>query len=413
MNAIQAQNLPNSIIRGKGSPFTNKCFSVFLALYPLLCLYKAVFRFTVGDVLLFLFFFLAITHPVERDRRFVPVALFIGYAFMILLVNLAFVQLRATDDMPVLLLRILKFTFYLFCVFTCGKTFFDKDIFFKSILFLGVAACIYIVIQYIAYYVFHKILLGYPQFLPIYLENYTELNYERVYSIYFRPSSFFLEPAQFSQYVAVPLAMVLFSDKPPKGPFRVVLAGAFTAGIVLSAAGQGILYLLTLYVIFGFRAIKNKTFALCFFLAALLIAIFCYHYIPVVQIPVSRLFNENATGARFGSYRYAAEQPLLYSLFGWGYGVVPNTTFMAGAAYVWYGTGLIGLVLAISIFITFYYHGHTLLSHTLCLLFFIMFFGTSLFYNYMVFWYFTLIANTSRPKGAVLQHEHPLYPRRI
>ena len=37
-----------------------KAFSIFMALYPLLCIYKGISNFTIGDLILIVFFFVAL-----------------------------------------------------------------------------------------------------------------------------------------------------------------------------------------------------------------------------------------------------------------------------------------------------------------------------------------------------------------
>lgn len=37
-----------------------KAFSIFMALYPLLCIYKGISNFTIGDLILIAFFFVAL-----------------------------------------------------------------------------------------------------------------------------------------------------------------------------------------------------------------------------------------------------------------------------------------------------------------------------------------------------------------
>ena len=52
---------------------------------------------------------------------------------------------------------------------------------------------------------------------------------------------------------------------------------------------------------------------------------------------------------------------------------------------------MVGLSFVFLIFLSLYKTAKSEVSKISCVLFFVMFFGTGLFYNYMVFWYFSLI----------------------
>lgn len=402
-------NPPNS-----GMPSSiQKCFSVFMALYPILCMYKAFFKFTIGDIVLMLFFFASLFKPIKKDKRFLIVASFIVYALLTLFFNMLFSQVTASYVPSSLMFRLLKFIFYILCVFTCGKRYFDIKVFKKTMFIVAVTACFYIIYQYVMYYSAGKIVLGRIPGLNLYLDEYSTLDYSEIYDYSFRPSSLFLEPALFCHYTIVALILTLFTDKMPKGFIRVFIAILLTAGILMSTAAQGVLYLIIVYLIFGFKAIKNKGKALCFVIVAVIIALICYNKIEFVQYVVDRLlYNEGASEARLGSFKYALELEGIPSLFGYGYGVTPQNEYMTGATYVWYGCGIIGLLFSFGIFGSFYRNANNILARTICIIFFVMFFGTSLFYNYMLCWYFTIILCTSNLKGD-LGNEHSIYSRSI
>lgn len=403
----------SQIKKNSASPKAEKYFSIFMALYPILCLYKAFYKFTIGDIILMFFLITSILHPIKKDKRLTIVALFSGYAFLMLFINLAFFQVTATYMASALIFRMIKFIFYMLCVFTCGKRYFDTKVFQKAILVVATAACFFIIFQYAMYYGVGKIVFGRIPGLTLYLDEYLSIDYSRFYSYQFRPVSIFLESAMLCQYVIVALIMTLFTDKMPKGFNRVFMAILLTAGILMSTAGQGVLYLIVVFTIFAFKGIKNKATALGFIILTIIVALICYNKIDVIQSAVDRLiFNTNASEARLGSFKYALGLEGLPSIFGYGYGVTPQNEYMTGAAYVWYGCGIIGLLLSFGIFGSFYRNANNMIARTICILFFVMFFGTSLFYNYMLFWYFTIILCTSTPKGDLI-NECSIYPRRI
>ncbi len=371
-----------------------KLFSIFMALYPLLCIYKGISSVTVGDLLLIFFFIstLSIGLSIKYDRRSALIFFFVVYSVIVLCINLIIGNCGEGNDAAALFLRIFKFAFYMICVLGTGSKFLDRSTFKKAMYFCGVVACAFLMLQYVLYYAFGKIILGQLPGVPLHLDEYSNLDYEVIFGYQFRPSSFFLEPALFVHYLIVALVLALF-DKEVRSRFgRMLLIILFTVSIVMSTAGQGILYLVVVYFAYAFKEIKNKARILGFTLLFVCIALIGYNNIDVLQNAVDRLIaNENAADARLGSYIYCFELSTLYSLFGNGYGVIANGEYMAGAAYVWYGCGIIGLSLIIMLFACSYEKASCNVSKVLCVVFFIMFFGTGLFYNYMVFWYFSLM----------------------
>lgn len=378
---------------------SQKCFSIFIALYPILCIYKAFYKFTIGDIILILFFATSLFGQIKKDRRFAFVAVFAVYAFFDLCVNLIFSRVTGVYISSSLMFRLIKFIFYMLCVFTCGKKYFDFKVFQKTLLIAAAAACFYMIFQYVMYYGAGKIVLGRIPGLTLYLDEYSKLDYSIFYSYNFRPSSFFLEPALFCHYIIVALILTLFTNQMPKGLNRIFMSVLLTAGIPMSTAGQGILYLIIAYMIFGLKGIKKKSWAILFIFFAVVVALICYNKIEVFQYAVDRLlFNSNASYARLGTYRYVFNLDGLPMLFGYGYGTTPNNEYLAGAAYVWYGCGIIGFIMSLGIFGTFYRNANNWMAKTICITFFVMFFGTGLFYNYMLCWYFTIILCTSSLK---------------
>lgn len=376
-------------------PTANKFFSVFLALYPILCIYKGFSKFTVGDIILIGFLAFSLTDPIEVDNRLVSTFIFLCYALMFLLLNIIFSKAAiGTGEVFSLLFRAVKLAFYMLCVFTTGRKYFDFQIFKRTLYVVAAAATAFILFQYFAYYVLGKIFLGQIPGLPQYLDEYTKLDYDTIYDYKFRPSSFFLEPAHFCQYVIVALIVLLFTDDTAKSR-KTALAVTFTIGILLTAAAQGLLYLIVVYGAYCFFCIKSPVKTIFFAALALLCAKISYDKIEAVQMAVDRFSNQNAQDARFSSYEYCFSLSGLHWLFGHGYGSTANGEYMAGAAYVWYGCGIIGLLLVFLMFFNFFVSADSKCSKMICLIFFVMFFATSLFYNYMVYWYFSLMVLTA------------------
>lgn len=382
------------------SPKLRFWFSVFIAIYPILCIYKAFYKLTIGDVILMGFLLLSITYPIKKDNRLAIVALFSTYSIVALGINLAFSSITSTYSAPSLIFRLAKFIFYMVCVFTCAKTYFDFKVFRKTIFVVAIVASSFLFFQYFMFYVFSKIVLGHIPGLTLYLDEYSSLDYQRFFTRVFRPSSLFLEPGMYSQFMIVALVLAMFFSDFSKGYIRAINIILFTVGILMTTAGQGIFYLVIAHSVFGMKKIQNRVVKITFFGSCAVIGFVGYYHFDFVRVAVNRLlFSESAFDARLSSFQNVFDMIGLRALFGYGYGVTPYKVWMSGAAYIWYGCGLVGLVLSIAIFVSFYRNARNTTARTICFLFFIMFFGTALFYNYMLFWYFAIILCTSTPKG--------------
>ena len=371
-------------------PCINFIFSIFMAIYPILCVYKAVSRFTVGDVVLILFFLYSLTNPFKIEKSFFAVLVFIFYAAFSTVVNSSLSYITINYEYSALLFRLIKMVFYFVCVFTTGRQFLDFKIFKKAVLVVFVCASLFLFLQYIFYYAFGEIVLGQMPGLTLYLSEYAEIDYERSFFYNFRPSSLFLEPAIFCQCASVGLVVALFSKN--NKITDIISAFIITLAMIMTGSAQGILFIIVIYGIYIFLMFKNKVMTVVLYIFAAVSCRELYVYLAPFKNAVERLLHDEAAAeARLGTYDACFSLHGLHSLFGYGYGVTYNNEYMAGAAYIWYGCGIIGLIMTIGIFYSFFRNADNYVSKMLCLIFFIMFFGTALFYNYMLYWYFALI----------------------
>ena len=355
-----------------------KAFSVFVALYPILCLYKAVSRFTIGDALLIAFVFVTLVHTmsVKVDMRFWAVAIFVLYAFVALVFNLLLSPITVQYGTTSLLWRIIKFIFYMVSVFVCSDNALDFAVFRKALTITAVIASLFLLLQYVLYFAFGKVVLGRVPFLTIYVEGYAQQSTESIFRFNFRPSSLFFEPAMFAQYAIVPLTLNLYDKK--NSPFddrkTLWITILLTVAIVLCTSGQGILYLAVAYVGYCALFIKNRTKMALILVLGLLVVVVGYFTVDALKFAVDRLlFNENASDVRLGTYSFCLSLEGATMIWGYGYGTTPMSLWLAGAAYVWCGCGVVGLILAFCIFAAFIYRARGIARRVLGILFVVMF----------------------------------------
>lgn len=364
-------------------------FSIFIAFYPVLCVYKAFFKFTIGDIILIVFLFLSVIK--KKKRSFKIVSVFLAF---VIYVTFSFFIMNLIYENPIfnaIVFRYIKLMFYIFSVIYVSHDFIDTDILKKWIIRVSVTSCVYIYIQYIMYYGYDKILNGWLKWIPIYIDQYAELDYAKFYTIQFRPTSFFLEPALFCQYIIVALIFLLTTNQKKLTFKNILCIGIILSGIILSTSGQGILFATIVVIIYIMTIVKNKAKSIVLLMAGIGLSFLLYNSSEIFFQSVNRLFfNSGAFEARLGSFKYIFDLKGAFWLFGYGYGTTPYNTYLVGGAYVWYGCGIIGLLLAIFMFYKTFRVASCSTAKIIAFIFFIMFFGTSLFYNYMFFWYFSL-----------------------
>lgn len=164
----------------------------------------------------------------------------------------------------------------------------------------------------------------------------------------------------------------------------------------MSTSAQGFFYLAITYLFYTLFRIKRKYISVFILCLLVIIMIWSYENIEPIKFSIDRLlYSENASGARLDTYSYCFELEPIQMLFGNGYGCTRNNEYFAGGAYVWYGTGLVGLCFAVYLFGRMFSKHNKLITNLIVLIFFVMFWSTALFYNYMFFWFFSIILGTS------------------
>lgn len=375
----------------RNNSFLKTAFCIFLAVYPVLCIYTGFYKFTIGDLGLLVFTVLGLLPPPRKDRRIVPVAIFLLTTIFIFFLNLFVFRTMSSWAVSSYVFRLIKLCFYLGSAFLCGKKFFDTETFTKAVIAVGFVAALYMFFQYFAFYGLGRVYMGHLPGLEIYIEAYSQEDYVTLYKNVFRPCSIFLEPAMYVQYMIVPTTLALFSQRIRVIP-KAVIVGVFSISMLMSTSAQGVAYLAIMFFVYALIGSKKKGNIVVFVFVVVMAAIVAYLLLEPFRFAVDRLlFGEKALEARIGAYQYVLDMPFEFSIVGFGYGVVPVEDYMAGAAYVLYGCGIIGFLLVANMFWSFFINARSKAARVICIIFFVMFFVTSLFYNYMLFWFATII----------------------
>ncbi|MBR7123063.1 MAG: hypothetical protein IKC95_06385 [Oscillospiraceae bacterium] len=397
-------------INNRKRPKSQTYFSIFLALYPVLCLYKAFASFTIGDVILIcaLLCYIFFSKTITISKKLFAVAPLMAYVVVLFLIRNLLIGDISGLTATTVFFRVFKFIFYLSAAVTISPKYISRSILEKGVVLISTLAALFIYLQYIFYYGFGQIILGRISFLPLYLEEYGQIDYDLVFgTYYFRPTSFFLEPAMASQYMVVGLAFLLFSKNIFKSRTKAVCTVIITAGILMTTAAQGIIYLVVVFALYMIQTLGFNMRSIFIVFSAFLIALAAYIFVPGAKLALDRLlFNDGASDARLGSIDLFLQSDFTDKLIGHGYGVILNNVYATSATYILYGCGIIGFVLTLYMFYKSYKKADCKESKIVCILFFTMLFGTSLFCNYMLFWFFSAIVGLSEKRQQFKITEH-------
>lgn len=386
-----------------------KWYSIFVAALPLVSVYASgISGFTAGDILIILFFIAAIIFGCRQKKLCIaketePI---LPLCAAIIVVSLFSLLLQANVSIYNVAIRITRREFYYLSVVVVSSLWFDINIAKRAIIILGKIGTLYIALQYILFYGFHFILVGYLPFLPIYHETYTELDYYSLFAKMFRPTSFLLEPAHFSRYMLIPLILMLFDNKRRSKFYWTIL---FSLAIVFSTSGSGIIALFIVWIVWFGTMIGTGKIPKRKLVPIGLVAIvaFAITRLNVFQSAFYRILNSNLTnvdtagGARFRGYMRYFELPTIFKIIGKGYGNTPDTTlatWFSGASYLLYGTGIIGFIVCIVMFIKLFFRCTSRTGKMLVIVFLFLFFTDDCFMSHVSIPYLSFICFENRQR---------------
>lgn len=231
----------------------------------------------------------------------------------------------------------------------------------------------FILLQYLIYYGFGKLIFGYIEPMMMVAPND---HYIMGTARYFRAASLFREPSVYFSFIFVGIVIAMFDKK--KNIKRAVL---YTMGVICSTSGMGIAVTFALWVVFLFtNIIHNKNNAKYAFLIMLwVIAVYMFCSSPIGINILERVFNKsykggNAISGRLGGYYTLGDLRGLHFLFGNGYGSHTFyyrsdsvNTYYPSWAFILYGIGVVGLIVTMIIFARLWIRSYKKVSRMLLL----------------------------------------------
>lgn len=391
---------------------TRKVYTAFIALLPLFSVYASgVPGFTMGDILLFIFFLYRIIFGIKSRNILMPSNMGPIILLVVAIPLLSIISMLGQNQVDTysIVIRIARRVFYYLSVVLVSSEWFDAAFGKKTIIIAGKIGAIYLFIQYITYYLGHIVLHGYLPFFPVYHESYTQLDYQVLYQNMFRPTSFLLEPAHFARYLCIPLIFVLFDkNDEEKWIWQFVMSGA----IIASTSGIGVICVALIWgiwllnnVISAFRT--GKVGGKYVTLLILTLCVVCFLVkTDIVQSTIYRIAGTKLTdvntagGARFRGYLQYFQLPIFNLIVGKGYGSTPDTTLVTwfnGASYILYGCGMLGFFVCIFLFGRLFATCNSIEQKMICIVFFMLFFMDDCFMSHVSVLFLTFICIEQAP----------------
>lgn len=189
-------------------------YSVFIVLFPILNIYSiGIPSVGIGDgmAVLFLLYLTAIRQPI-KTTEYHYYSLFFLY---IIIISLFLTVFNMNYSFSETVIKCFKFAVYTYFAICLSNDYLDVPKCFKWYINISLIASLYLIIQYLMESFMSIVLPMTIPFLYLMYGNITGREYESVYLPniikyeQYRASGFFLEPAQFCQYVIISVVILL------------------------------------------------------------------------------------------------------------------------------------------------------------------------------------------------------------
>lgn len=223
-----------------------KIFSILIALYPLLGVYRSPINgVDIGTFCLIVFFVFTVSRKVCLDD--------VSWLVLYVLIQTSLLLLGSTSvetSMATIILRYGKFLISLGMVFLFGlmDKYYHEDYTFRVIKVVCYISGIFIVVQRV-FYLFGVVITN-PLLSFATNESYTS-GYSMISGMLFRPSAFFLEPAHMALYGIVFLCYSLFKTENIKDAIIVSIA------VLCTGSGIGLISVIGSFAIYALIRFKT------------------------------------------------------------------------------------------------------------------------------------------------------------
>lgn len=232
---------------------------LLIGLFPILSLYKFI---PIPDWGFFILLILLMFRLIKQD--FVAeVNMGIFYTMLLLsILNLLVGLFKYPDLTNSIKNTISMLIFMVIAMFYCAPAYLDGEKFYKVCKQVAIAATLFLIFQFIAYYGFGLIFRGNIPFMIPADIGFVSMEYGR-------PNSFFYEPAHYAIYVAPIYAMAILKKEYKLAIFLFV-------GVILSTSTTGIVLLVLIPILMNIRNVKLLAYLFLF----ILLGVVGFFYLP-------------------------------------------------------------------------------------------------------------------------------------
>lgn len=374
--------------------FLKKLYTICIVALPLLSIYKSIV--SILDLGSFFIITLGILIFIKEQKilnlfrgRWQIWGCYLTYIVGITLITNIYVERYAPFSTAIM--RLIKtFMYILLTLYTCKFGYFLSKYAIKIYEMIALLCTFFLCSQVLAYLLFSIDLAGYlPDY--VYIEGYS-IRASNLATGLFRPTSFFLEPAHYFEYVSMILVIYLFYSKNDKK--AIYKASFITLGAILSTSGQGVIISLLIWL---FWLLKSKKLAIktAIFLVALSSTLILYFYFykdSLALAIISRIGNiseSKIVSGRSDGYFQIMNMPIEQLIFGRGFGNY-KSVFIASWAGNILCYGLIGTLIVIFVYMnSLKFTKYKLIVYLNAL----MSVFSSTFFSYYFAFYFSFILN--------------------
>lgn len=332
--------------------------TVILVISPILNIYKAgTIPLSMAEisyvVLSVVFIFYSLIHKslkVSKPGKYYSLFLFFSFAISIIMATVLINTI--TLDF---IIKWAQMLVYSIPIIFFSSNFFNRKFGEKLYISISFFLSLFLILQFISFQVLHVQIKGLLSNLPLNYnlssasEYYSYLNFHNIY----RPSSIFIEPAHFSQYVSLALLMELFPLNRKKDQLNSTYYRAIviTFALMLSGSAIGFFSVLLFWGYWFWKYfIKQGKFIKSYFMSILLI------FLGIVMVVRTNVFDKflyristigdttSSTGSLRilrGYYIFSLGNPI-NKIFGIGFGNIINYLIKNGITTPYDGNLLIG-----------------------------------------------------------------------
>ena len=192
----------------------------------------------------------------------IKVNAYLAYYLYVIFISLFAILNISEFEYLSITMRFMNFSLYFLIILYLGYNFFDMQLGTKYYQYACIIASVGLILQYIFHNIFFYDLYFWSNFLPLnyssdIAEAYT-LSEMRTNFAVFRPSSFFMEPSHYAQYVLPCFVLSLLSEKITNSKLRKLAISTIFFGVLLSTSLNGLIVLIISILLFLCKNIGSK-----------------------------------------------------------------------------------------------------------------------------------------------------------